>query len=93
MLSPRSYYKSFNIQSLPYRAPEVLMGRPFSFAIDMWSLGVVLLEVVHPLGAQTIACTHALHWRTTGVDWPAIVRRFQPHRPIGSDDCAAVPRG
>ena len=62
MPSPRSYYKSFNIQSLPYRAPEVLMGRPFSFAIDMWSLGVVLLEVVHPLGAQTIARTHALHW-------------------------------
>lgn len=40
------YFKSFEIQSLPYRAPEVLLGLPFGGAIDMWSLGVVLLELV-----------------------------------------------
>ena len=39
------YYSTFDIQSLPYRAPEVLLGIPFNQAIDMWSLGVVLVEI------------------------------------------------
>lgn len=39
------YYSEFGIQSLPYRAPEVLLGLPFTAAIDMWSLGVMLVEL------------------------------------------------
>jgi serine/threonine protein kinase len=39
------YFQSFEIQSLPYRAPEVLIGIPFQLAIDLWSLGVLLLEL------------------------------------------------
>lgn len=39
------YYAEFGIQSLPYRAPEVLLGVPFTAAIDMWSLGVLLVEI------------------------------------------------
>ncbi|EGB02901.1 hypothetical protein AURANDRAFT_34752, partial [Aureococcus anophagefferens] len=35
------YYDDFEIQSLGYRAPEVLAGVPFGYAIDMFSLGVV----------------------------------------------------
>ena len=40
-----SYYGEFDIQSLPYRAPEVLFGVPFGPQVDMWSLGMVLIEV------------------------------------------------
>ena len=33
------------IQSRFYRAPEVILGSSYSYAIDMWSLGCVLAEV------------------------------------------------
>lgn len=33
------------IQSRFYRAPEVLLGCPYSVAIDMWSIGCVLVEM------------------------------------------------
>jgi serine/threonine protein kinase len=33
------------VQTLPYRAPEVLLGLPITAKIDMWSLGCLLLEV------------------------------------------------
>lgn len=40
------YYDEFEIQSLPYRAPEVLVGVPFNSSIDIWSLGIMLLELI-----------------------------------------------
>ncbi|KAI7120594.1 kinase-like protein, partial [Hortaea werneckii] len=33
------------IQSRFYRSPEVLMGLPYSAAIDMWSLGCIVVEL------------------------------------------------
>ncbi|XP_031420010.1 dual specificity tyrosine-phosphorylation-regulated kinase 4 [Clupea harengus] len=33
------------IQSRFYRAPEVILGHPYSMAIDMWSLGCILAEL------------------------------------------------
>lgn len=33
------------IQSRSYRAPEVTLGVPYSFKIDVWSLGCVLAEL------------------------------------------------
>ncbi|MGB1101431.1 MAG: protein kinase domain-containing protein, partial [Pontimonas sp.] len=33
------------IQSRFYRSPEVILGLPYSKAIDMWSLGCVLVEM------------------------------------------------
>ncbi len=33
------------IQSRFYRSPEVILGLPYSVAIDMWSLGCVLVEL------------------------------------------------
>lgn len=33
------------IQSRFYRAPEILLGVPYNYAIDMWSLGCILLEL------------------------------------------------
>ena len=34
------------IQSRFYRSPEVLMGLPYSTAIDMWSLGCIIAELL-----------------------------------------------
>ena len=33
------------IQSRFYRSPEVLLGLPYDLAIDMWSLGCILVEM------------------------------------------------
>nr|CCA16116.1 dual specificity tyrosinephosphorylationregulated kinase putative [Albugo laibachii Nc14] len=33
------------IQSRYYRAPEVLLGMKYTFAVDMWSLGCILVEM------------------------------------------------
>jgi serine/threonine protein kinase len=33
------------IQSRFYRAPEVILGLPYSTAIDMWSLGCIVAEL------------------------------------------------
>jgi serine/threonine protein kinase len=34
------------LQTLPYRAPEIIIGSSFNYAIDMWSLGCILYELV-----------------------------------------------
>src|SRR5579859_4639960 len=40
------YYDDFEVQSIHYRAPEVLLGLPFGSAIDMFSLGLILAELL-----------------------------------------------
>eukprot|EP00475_Leptophrys_vorax_P033131 TRINITY_DN51833_c0_g1_i2.p1 TRINITY_DN51833_c0_g1~~TRINITY_DN51833_c0_g1_i2.p1 ORF type:complete len:502 (+),score=82.79 TRINITY_DN51833_c0_g1_i2:990-2495(+) len=41
-----AYFDDFQVQSLYYRAPEVLLGSwSFGYPIDMWSLGCVLAEL------------------------------------------------
>lgn len=40
------YFEEYEIQSLPYRAPEVLLGLRFNSAIDIWSVGVILIELI-----------------------------------------------
>lgn len=39
------YYTDFDLQTLSYRAPEVLLGVPFGHQIDVWSLGILLIEL------------------------------------------------
>ena len=39
------YYSDFDIQTLAYRSPEVLLGIPFGYQIDLWSLGILLIEI------------------------------------------------
>jgi serine/threonine protein kinase len=40
------YYQDFNVQTLYYRAPEVVFGlSSFELAIDMWSLACILFEL------------------------------------------------
>ncbi|CAG8756767.1 8592_t:CDS:2, partial [Dentiscutata erythropus] len=47
----RNYFETFEVQTLAYRAPEVLMGLPFGFEIDMWSFGCIVCELWlgHPI--------------------------------------------
>jgi serine/threonine protein kinase len=33
------------IQSRFYRAPEIMLGIPYTTAIDMWSFGLILIEL------------------------------------------------
>lgn len=40
-----AYHDSYEVQTLAYRAPEVVYGVPFSSGIDMWSLGICLAEM------------------------------------------------
>ncbi|CAH3168078.1 unnamed protein product, partial [Pocillopora meandrina] len=39
------YYDEFELQTLLYRAPEVMFGVPFGPEIDIWSLGCIVAEV------------------------------------------------
>lgn len=39
------YHNTFELQSLWYRAPEVIYGLPFGPPIDMWSAGCILAEL------------------------------------------------
>ncbi len=36
----------YDIQTLPYRAPEIIIGLDFHYAIDMYSLGCILYELI-----------------------------------------------
>ncbi|EKX49963.1 hypothetical protein GUITHDRAFT_59874, partial [Guillardia theta CCMP2712] len=44
MKNSSAYHDDFELQTLYYRAPEVLFGMPFTTQIDMWSLGCLLVE-------------------------------------------------
>ncbi|CAH1790821.1 unnamed protein product [Owenia fusiformis] len=39
------YYEDYELQTLLYRAPEVIYGMPFGTEVDLWSLGCVLAEL------------------------------------------------
>jgi len=34
------------VQSRYYRAPEILLGNPYEFGVDMWSLGCIIYELI-----------------------------------------------
>lgn len=36
------------VQSMWYRAPEILLGnQSYTFAVDSWSIGIILYELVY----------------------------------------------
>jgi serine/threonine protein kinase len=59
--SPPVYYE---LQTVLYRAPETVPGRPPAPAIDMWSLGVILAELGGYVHSVTAAKVHADTSRT-----------------------------
>ena len=62
-LPPPSPQMFYYIQSRFYRSPEVLLGIPYNLAIDMWSLGCILVEMHtgEPLfsGKDQVLCVHS----------------------------------
>mmetsp|Transcript_33394 Transcript_33394/g.83342 ORF Transcript_33394/g.83342 Transcript_33394/m.83342 type:complete len:101 (-) Transcript_33394:742-1044(-) len=40
-----AYHDSFDVVSLPYRAPELVYGAKFTFPIDTWAAGITLAEL------------------------------------------------
>ena len=36
----------FYVQSRYYRAPEIVLGLPYDHAVDMWSLGCIVYELI-----------------------------------------------
>lgn len=36
----------FNWNQVPYMAPEALLGNPYSYAMDVWAIGVLLFMMV-----------------------------------------------
>ncbi|CAM9940725.1 unnamed protein product, partial [Laminaria digitata] len=75
------YYGDFEIQTLAYRAPEVLMGCPFGPPIDTWSAGVILLELLlgRPL-FHTAGSRAALLAQIVCAFGPLPLRRFRVGR-------------
>ena len=77
------------VQSRAYRAPEVVVGLPYGQAVDLWSLGAILAELLsarvlfqvsaHPGGGGG-ALTH--HTGTHPTPTPCgslLIRRFAYH--------------
>lgn len=79
-----------------YRAPEVLLGLPWSLSIDVWSVGCVLLEFVV---GSTLFCNHDVRAapedkdmeqlgmieRALGRIPPALAQRCEPHTKTYED--------
>lgn len=59
------------IQSRFYRSPEVLLGMPYDLAIDMWSLGCILVEMHtgEPLFSGANEVCHHLTDLLVAVQW------------------------
>ncbi|KAL9649730.1 hypothetical protein ABK040_009545 [Willaertia magna] len=49
-------YRNYQIQTLYYRAPEVLLSHSFDFQIDVWSVGCILVEIF--TGNPLFYCTN-----------------------------------
>jgi serine/threonine protein kinase len=71
------YFDRFEVQTLRYRAPEVLFGcKSFGTGIDVWSLGLALLEA-----AGGRALFTAAHWADLVAQWEAFFGPIDP-RPF-----------
>ncbi|OLL24009.1 Homeodomain-interacting protein kinase 1 [Neolecta irregularis DAH-3] len=54
------YFDDFELQSAQYRAPEVMVGLPFNEKIDIFSIGLILLELLisDELNHSTLVGSH-----------------------------------
>lgn len=65
------------IQSRFYRAPEVLLGAPYGYAIDMWSLGCLIAELYlgEPFRRQERAGTIKFNYADDWTSFQRVPRR------------------
>jgi len=64
-----------------YLSPEQAAGKPLSLHSDLYSLGVMMFEMLagkRPFAAETLAQLLALHLHAPTPDLPARVSRYQP---------------
>ena len=61
---------STEVQSLSYRAPEVVMGCKYDYKIDIWSLGCILAELYSKLVLFQSDSVHSLLARIIGIIGP-----------------------
>ena len=61
---------STEIQSLSYRAPEVVLGCKYDYKIDIWSLGCILAELYSKLVLFQSDSVHSLLARIIGIIGP-----------------------
>uniref|UniRef100_A0A8C6WN65 dual-specificity kinase n=1 Tax=Neogobius melanostomus TaxID=47308 RepID=A0A8C6WN65_9GOBI len=85
------------IQSRFYRSPEVILGHPYSMAIDMWSLGCILAELYtgYPLfpgesEVEQIACMMEVHSSGNAVIFWNITNSKGKKRRPGSRELSEV---
>lgn len=72
----------FELNNVPYMAPEALLGLPYGTAMDMWSIGVLLYSMVSgelpfdsPVNQVLVnAIKFALYDFSSRVQWPTAVR-------------------
>lgn len=88
------------IQSRFYRAPEVVLGLPYSTAIDIWSLGVVAYELLCGTPLFTGSTEEALLFKITErlgdvptdlIDRGAKRHRFYARAPLANTDSPTGP--
>ena len=77
------------IQSRFYRAPEIVLGIPYNFAIDMWSFGCILYElyVGYPLFPGEDEKDHmALMMEVKGIPPRSVLARSSRRKVFFDDD-------
>jgi len=47
LFADRANFNQHLVQTRHYRAPEVVLGQRWSFAIDIWSIGCIMLEFIY----------------------------------------------
>jgi dual specificity tyrosine-phosphorylation-regulated kinase 2/3/4 len=75
------------IQSRFYRAPEIILGIPYTCAIDMWSLGCILIELYtgHPIWPGESEFDQLLHIISYLGMPPAEVLQISPRKSLFFD--------
>lgn len=77
------------VQTRPYRAPEIIFGCDYDFAVDMWSLGCILYEL---LTSKVLFSQKNLHQIVTQVVSLEVSRKIHQFQ-TGELDCEAQKEG
>ena len=90
-LSTHTHFANTMVGTPFYLAPEVLRATPYAFAADVWSLGVILFELLtltRPFDAPHLA-TLVTKIETAGYDDGALARCVHPPelRRLASREC------